>query len=152
MNTMKPLATNKKAHFNYEILEKIEAGIVLTGMETKSVKTGKANLAGSFAIIRDNKVFLVNCSIAPYQPKNINFIYDSDKTRKLLLNKKEIEYLRGKIKQRNLTLIPLRMYNKHGLIKIELGLAKGKKKFDKRESIKKKEIKRNIDRAKRGQY
>ncbi len=71
---MKALATNKKAHFNYEILEKIETGIVLTGMETKSVKTGKANLAGSFAIIRDNKVSLLNCSIAPYQPKNINFI------------------------------------------------------------------------------
>jgi SsrA-binding protein len=152
MNATKPLATNKKAHFNYEILEKIEAGIVLTGMETKSVKTGKANLAGSFAIVKNNKVFLVNCSIAPYQPKNINFIYAPDRTKKLLLNKKEIEYLRGKIKQRNLTLIPLRMYNKHGLIKIELGLAKGKKKFDKRETIKARESKRNIDRAKRGQY
>jgi len=148
---MKILATNKKAHFNYEILEKIEAGIVLSGMETKSVKTGKANLAGSFGIIRNNKVFLVNCSIAPFQPKNINFIYTPDKTRKLLLNKKEIDYLRGKIKQRNLTLIPLRMYNKHGLIKIELGLAKGKKKFDKRETIKKRDVKRNIDRAKRGE-
>jgi len=146
---MKPLATNKKAYFNYEILEKIEAGIVLSGMETKAVKTGKANLAGSFAIIRDNKVSLINCSIAPYQPKNINFIYNPDRTRKLLLNKKQVEHLLGKIKQKNLTLIPLRMYNKHGLIKIELGLAKGKKKFDKRESIKKRETERNIDRAKR---
>ena len=149
---MKPLATNKKAYFNYEILEKIEAGIVLTGIETKAVKTGKANLAGSFAIIRDNKVSLVNCSISPYQPKNINFIYEPERTKKLLLNKKEIEYLKGKIKQKNLTLIPLRMYNKHGLIKIELGLAKGKKKFDKRETIKKREMKRNIDRAKKGEY
>ena len=148
---MKPLATNKKAYFNYEILEKIEAGIVLTGMETKAVKTGKANLAGSFAIIRDNKVSLINCSIAPYQPKNLNFIYNPDRTRKLLLNKKQIEHLLGKIKQKNLTLIPLRMYNKHGLIKIELGLAKGKKKFDKRETIKERESKRKIDRAKRGE-
>ncbi len=148
---MKPLATNKKAYFNYEILERIEAGIVLSGMETKAVKTGKANLAGSFAIIRDNRVSLVNCSIAPYQPKNIHFIYNPDRTRKLLFNKKQIAHLLGKIKQKNLTLIPLRMYNKHGLIKIELGLAKGKKKFDKRESIKKKESRRKIDRAKRGE-
>jgi len=148
---MKTLATNKKAHFDYEILEKIEAGIVLTGIETKAVKTGKANLAGSFAIIRDNKISLVNCSISPYQPKNINFIYNPDRTKKLLLNKKEIEHLKGKIKQQNLTLIPLRMYNKHGLIKIELGLAKGKKKFDKRETIKKRESKRKMDRAKRGE-
>ena len=148
---MKALATNKKAYFNYEILETIEAGIVLSGIETKSVKTGKANLAGSFAIIRDNKISLVNCSISPYQPKNINFIYSPDRTKKLLLNKKEIGYLKGKIKQQNLTLIPLRMYNKHGLIKIELALAKGKKKFDKRETIKKRESKRKIDRAKRGE-
>jgi len=149
---MKTLATNKKAHFDYEILEKIEAGIVLTGIEAKAVKTGKADLSGSFAIIRNNKISLLNCSISPYQPKNINFIYEPDRTKKLLLNKKEIEYLTGKIKQKNLTLIPLRMYTKHGLVKVELGLAKGKKKFDKRETIKKRETKRNVDRAKRGLY
>ena len=124
----------------------------MSGIETKAVKTGKASLTGSFAIIRDDKAFLINCSISPYQPKNINFVYEPDKTRKLLLHKKQIKYLSGKIKQKNLTLIPLRMYNKHGLIKIELGLAKGKKKFDKREIIKRREIKRKIDRAKRGQY
>jgi SsrA-binding protein len=149
---MKTLATNKKAHFNYEILEKIEAGIVLTGIEAKSVKTGKADLSGSFAIIRNNSISLINCSVSPYQPKNINFIYEPDRTKKLLVNKKEIEYLSGKIKQKNLTLIPLRMYTKHGLVKVELGLAKGKKKFDKRETIKKRETKRNTDRAKRGLY
>jgi len=148
---MKTLATNKKAYFNYEILEKIEAGIVLSGTETKAAKTGKANLAGSFAIVRNNKISLLNCSISPFQPKNINPGYNPDKTRKLLLHKKEIEYLSGKIKQKNLTLIPLRMYTKHGLVKIELGLAKGKKKFDKRETIKKRDVKRNIDRAKRGE-
>jgi len=149
---MKTLATNKKAHFDYEILEKIEAGIVLTGIEVKAVKTGKADLSGSFAIIRNDKVSLINCSISPYQPKNINFIYSPDRTKKLLLNKKEIKYLIGKIKQKNLTLIPLRMYTKHGLVKLELGLAKGKKKFDKRETIKKRETERNVSRAKRGLY
>jgi SsrA-binding protein len=147
---MKTLATNKKAYFDYEILEKLEAGIVLSGMEIKAVKTGKANLAGSFAIVRNNEAYLLNLSIAPYQPKNINFAYIPDRTRKLLLHKKQITYLLSKKKQKNLTLIPLRMYNKNGLVKIELGLAKGKKKFDKRESLKKKEIKRKIDRAKRG--
>ena len=148
---MKTLATNKKAYFNYEILEKFEAGIVLSGTETKAAKTGKASLAASFAIIRNNKVSLLNCSISPFQPKNISSAYDPERTRKLLLHKKEIEYLLGKVKQKNLTLIPLRMYTKHGLVKIELGLVKGKKKFDKREAIKKREVKRNIDRAKRGE-
>ena len=148
---MKTLATNKKAYFNYEILEKFEAGIVLSGIETKAAKTGKASLASSFAIIRNNNVSLLNCSISPFQPKNISSAYEPERTKKLLLHKKEIKYLLGKIKQKNLTLIPLRMYTKHGLVKIELGLVKGKKKFDKREAIKKRDVKRNIDRAKRGE-
>ena len=147
---METLATNKKAYFDYEILEKIETGIVLSGMEIKATKTGKASLAGSFAIIRNNQAYLLNLSIAPYQPKNINFKYIPDRTRKLLLHKKQIAYLLSKKRQKNLTLIPLRMYNKNGLIKIELGLAKGKRKFDKRETLKKKDLKRKIDRAKRG--
>lgn len=147
---METLATNKKAYFDYEILEKIETGIVLSGMEIKATKTGKASLAGSFAIIRNNQAYLLNLSIAPYQPKNINFKYVPDRTRKLLLHKKQITYLLSKKRQKNLTLIPLRMYNKNGLIKIELGLAKGKRKFDKRETLKKKDLKRKIDRAKRG--
>jgi SsrA-binding protein len=147
---METLATNKKAYFDYEILEKLETGIVLSGMEIKATKTGKASLAGSFAIIRNNQAYLLNLSIAPYQPKNINFKYIPDRTRKLLLHKKQITYLLSKKRQKNLTLIPLRMYNKNGLIKIELGLAKGKRKFDKRETLKKKDLKRKIDRAKRG--
>ncbi|MDD3098244.1 MAG: SsrA-binding protein SmpB [Candidatus Pacebacteria bacterium] len=147
---METLVTNKKAYFDYEILEKFEAGIVLSGIEIKAAKTGKANLSGSFAIVKNNEAYILNLSIAPYQPKNINFTYIPDKTRKLLLHKKQITYLLSKKRQKNLTLIPLRMYNKNGLIKIELGLAKGKKKFDKRETLKKKEIKRKIDRAKRG--
>ncbi len=149
---MKDFIFNKKAVFDYEILEKFEAGIVLSGTEIKAIKSGKANLAGSFAIIRNNEIFLLNFSIPPYQPKNVNASYQPDKTRKLLLHKKQIASLSGQLKQKNLTLIPLRMYNKHGLIKVELALAKGKKKFDKRESIKKRETQRKIDRAKRGDY
>ncbi|MDD5722035.1 MAG: SsrA-binding protein SmpB [Candidatus Pacebacteria bacterium] len=149
---MKDFIFNKKAAFDYEILEKFEAGIVLSGTEIKAIKSGKANLAGSFAIIRNNEIFLLNLSIPPYQPKNVNASYQPDKTRKLLLHKKQIASLSGQLKQKNLTLIPLRMYNKHGLIKVELALAKGKKKFDKRESIKKRETQRKIDRAKRGDY
>ncbi len=149
---MKDFIFNKKADFDYEILEKFEAGIVLSGTEIKAIKSGKANLAGSFAIIRNNEIFLLNLSIPPYQPKNVNASYQPDKTRKLLLHKKQIASLSGQLKQKNLTLIPLRMYNKHGLIKVELALAKGKKKFDKRESIKKRETQRKIDRAKRGDY
>ena len=149
---MKDFIFNKKADFDYEILEKFEAGIVLSGTEIKAIKSGKANLAGSFAIIRNNEIFLLNLSIPPYQPKNVSASYQPDKTRKLLLHKKQIASLSGQLKQKNLTLIPLRMYNKHGLIKVELALAKGKKKFDKRESIKKRETQRKIDRAKRGDY
>ncbi len=149
---MKDFIFNKKAAFDYEILEKFEAGIVLSGTEIKAIKSGKANLAGSFAIIRNNEIFLLNLSIPPYKPKNVSASYQPDKTRKLLLHKKQIASLSGQLKQKNLNLIPLRMYNKHGLIKVELALAKGKKKFDKRESIKKRETQRKIDRAKRGDY
>lgn len=149
---MKNLVINKKASFDYDFLEKFEAGIVLSGAEIKAIKTGKANLAGSFAIIRNNEAFLLNLSIAPYQPKNMEASYSPDKTRKLLFHQKQIFYLSSLLKQKNLTLVPLRMYNKHGLIKVELALAKGKKKFDKREAIKKRDIKKRIERAKRGQY
>ena len=149
---MENLVVNKKASFDYDFLEKFEAGIVLSGAEIKAIKTGKANLAGSFAIIRNNEAFILNLSIAPYQPKNTGAFYSPDKTRKLLLRQKQIHYLLSLLKQKNLTLIPLRMYNKHGLIKVELALAKGKKKFDKRETIKKRDIKKRIERAKKGQY
>lgn len=152
MEAMKALSTNKKARFDYEILDTVEAGVVLTGGETKAAKAGRASLVGSFVIIRGNQAFLINCQIAPYQPRNVNFAYEPDRTRKLLLTKKEMNRWRDKIKNENLTLIPLRMYNKHGLIKIELGLARGKKKFDKRNAIRNKEVKRRIDRARRGEY
>jgi len=143
---MKFLAENKKAHFDYQILEKIEAGIVLIGQEVKSIKSGRINLAGSYVVSKDNELYLINAKIPPYQPKNIPESYDPLHSRKLLLKKREIDYLIGKVKQRGLTLIPLKVYTKRGKIKLEFGIAKGLKKADKREVIKKREVEREIKR------
>lgn len=137
------IAENKKAYFDYEILERFEAGIVLNGHETKSIRSGHINLAGAHAIIRDGEALVLNMQIPSFQPENIPNGYDSARTKKLLLTKKEISYLAGKIKS-GLTLIPLRIYNKKRLLKLELGLAKGRKKVDKREVIKKREIEREM--------
>lgn len=144
---MKILAENKKAYFNYQVLEKFEAGISLIGQEVKSIKTRGINLAGTYVIIKDEEVFWVGANIPPYQPRNIGANYNPQRERKLLLKKSEIKYLIGKSKQKGLTLIPLRLYTKNGKIKLEFALAKGKKKFDKRELIKKREIEREIQRA-----
>ena len=140
------LSENKKAHFNYEILEKIEAGIALIGQEVKSIKTGRINLAGSYVGLANNELFLIGANVPPYQPKNAPPDYLPERPRKLLLKKQEINYLIGKIKEKGLTLVPLRIYTKKAKIKIEFGIARGKKRFDKREAIKKREIKRNIKR------
>jgi SsrA-binding protein len=148
----KDLITNKKAYFDYEILEKFEAGIALLGMEVKSLKMNKANIVGAYVVIKHHEAFLLNASISPYQPQNTSPDYDPQRTRKLLLQTKEIDYLFGKIKQQGLTLIPLKVYNKNGLIKVEIALVKGKKKFDKREVVKKREIKKRIERIKKGEY
>ncbi len=148
----KDLAINKKANFDYQIIDKLECGIVLTGSEVKTAKAGLVNLTGSYAIIRKKGVFLINANFPPYQAKNINFAYDAKRTKKLLLRKKEMLQLMGKIKKQNLTLIPLRMYNKKGLIKVEVALAKGKKKIDKREIIKQRETKRRTEKARKGEY
>lgn len=148
----KNLITNKKAYFDYEILEKFEAGIALLGMEVKSLKMNKANIVGAYVVIKHHEAFLLNASISPYQPQNTSPDYDPQRTRKLLLQTKEIDYLFGKIKQQGLTLIPLKVYNKNGLIKVEIALVKGKKKFDKREVVKKREIKKRIERIKKGEY
>ncbi len=148
---MKILAENKKAYYNYQILEKFEAGLSLIGQEVKSIKSRGVSLASSYVIIRDEEVFWIGAKIPPYQPKNISADYNSERSRKLLLKKTEIKYLIGKSKQKGLTLIPLRLYTKEGKIKLEFAIAKGKKKFDKRELIKKREAKREIERAlKRG--
>ena len=143
---MKVFAENKKAYFDYEIIEKFEAGIVLTGSEVKSIKTGTVGLQGSYVVInKDGEVFLIGANIPPYQPQNELKSYDNERSRKLLLKKREIEYLIGKSRERGLTLIPLRVYTKNAKIKLEFGVAKGKKTFDKRETIKKREIEREIE-------
>ena len=144
---MKILAENRKAYFNYEILEKYEAGLVLLGTEVKSIRAGRINLAGSYVVFKGEELYLIGANVPPYQPKNAPADYDSERSRKLLLQKSEIKKLIGKTKQRGLTLIPLKVYTKNAKIKLEFGIAKGRKKFDKREIIKKRETEREIQRA-----
>jgi len=149
---VKTLAKNKKAYYNYEILEKFEAGISLIGQEVKSLKTRGVNLAGNYVILKNSEVFWVGANIHPYQPKNAPPDYNPERWRKLLLKKSEIKYLIGKSKQKGLTLIPLKLYTtRSGKIKLEFALARGKKKFDKREQIKKREIERKIERVLKGE-
>ncbi|MFH1036650.1 MAG: SsrA-binding protein SmpB [Patescibacteria group bacterium] len=144
---METIAENKKAYFNYEITDKFEAGIALTGQEVKSARAGHIGLKGAYVVIdRNGEVFLIGANIPPYQPKNAPSDYRQDRSRKLLLKKREIDYLIGKSKQKGLTLIPLNVYNKNGKIKIEFGIGKGKKEFDKREVVKKRDIKEEIER------
>jgi SsrA-binding protein len=139
-------AENRKAFFNYEILEKYEGGIELLGSEVKSVRAGRMSLEGSFVIVRGGEVFLINANIPPYQAKNTPPDIDELRNRKILLTKKEIAELVDTEKNKSLTIIPLSLYNKGRKIKISLALAKGKKKFDKRETIKKRETDREIRR------
>lgn len=142
---MEPYAFNKKATFNYEILETFTAGIALSGYEAKSIKLGRFDLTGSHAIIRGNEAYLVGATIHPFQAKNAPTDYDPTRTRKLLLKRDEIAHLIGKLHE-GLTLVPLKSYNKRGFVKIELGLGRGKKTHDKRETIKKREVEREIRR------
>lgn len=141
-------AENRKARFNYEILEKYEAGIELLGVEVKSVRGGQMSLEGAFVIIRGGEAYLINASIPPYQVKNTPKDYDPLRNRKLLLTKKEIVELAGNEKNKSLTIVPISVYNKGRKIKVEIALVKGKKKFDKREALKK----RNTDREIRREY
>ncbi|MEK7087342.1 MAG: SsrA-binding protein SmpB [Patescibacteria group bacterium] len=143
---MSAFAENRKAYFDYEILEKFEAGLVLSGAEVKSIKGGRMNLTGSYVNFHNSEPYLIGASIAPYQPKNQPSDYNPSRSRKLLLNKKEIDYLIGKTKQKGLTLMPLKAYNKGRKIKIEIGLARGKKQYDKRSVISKREAARKIER------
>ena len=142
----KPLSENRRARFDYDIIDTYEAGIELKGFEVKSVTSGRGNLTGAYAIVRGGEVWLLNMEIPPYQPANMPSDYDSTRTRRLLLKKEEIKVLTGKIKERGLTLIPLKLYSKNRRIKIALGLGKAKKKYDKRETIKKRETEREIRR------
>ena len=140
------LARNKKAYFDYEILETFNAGIKLAGFEVKAVKSGKVNISGAFVIIRDNQAYLLNADIPPYQPRNTPEDYDSKRNRSLLLHKKELSRLIGLTNQKGLTLVPLRVYNVRNLIKLEFGLVRGKRKFEKRETTRKRETEREIRR------
>jgi len=143
---MKVFSENKKGYFDYNILEKFEAGVVLFGQEVKSIKTGHINLSGSYVALKGGEPYLVGVKVPPYQPNNAGADYNESRQRKLLLNKKEINYLLGKSAQKGFSLIPLKIYEKHGRIKLEFGLAKGKKKFDKKEKIKKRDIEREVNR------
>ena len=144
---MPVLAENRRARFDYDILEILEAGLKLTGSEVKAVRGGKASIAGAHVIIRGGEAYVVGMNIEPYQPLNKSSLMEKERTITLLLNKKEIEYLFGKTEKTGLTMIPLRVYTKGPRVKLEIGLARGKKKGDKRESIKKRDDERISARA-----
>lgn len=140
---------NRRAFHNFQILEKVEAGIHLTGPEVKSIKGGHASLEGAFVKIVGSEAYLVNAQIYPYEHARLEN-YDPQRTRKLLLHKKEIMALKGRIQQANLTLVPLACYNKAGLIKVEIALAKGKKQFEKKEALKRRDLDRQLEEELKG--
>jgi SsrA-binding protein len=141
---MKIVAENKKAFFNYDLLEKLEAGISLLGSEVKSIREGRVSLKESFAEIRNGEVYLLNCHISPYEAAN-RFNHEPRRPRKLLLHKQEIKRLTGKIKEKGLTLIPTKVYfNEKGKVKIEIALARGKRAFEKKEAIKARDVEREV--------
>ena len=142
---------NREAKFNYFIQDEIECGIVLLGTEIKSIRDGKANLKDSYAIIRNNEVFLINMNISEYKEGNL-FNHEPKRTRKLLLHKKEILKLKKEIEQDGFTLVPLKLYFAKNKAKILLGLCKGKKNFDKRETIKQRELKREQEKLQKYNY
>ena len=144
---MKDLAVNRRAHFDYEILETYEAGLVLLGTEVKSVKSGQMNLSGTFVVIRDGDAELLNSHIPAYQPANAPKDYNPGRTRKLLLKKAEISELVGRSSTKGLTIIPLKVYNRNNRLKLLLGLARHKKTVDKRETIKKRDTEREVRRT-----
>jgi SsrA-binding protein len=143
----KVVATNRRARHDYAIEESFEAGIVLTGSEVKSLRSGRASLGESFARIRDGELWLENLHIPPYQQADTKSRYDPRRDRKLLLHREEIERLIGKTQERGLTLVPLRLYFTHGLAKLELGLGRGKRQFEKRQAIAEREHRREMERA-----
>lgn len=143
----KVLSDNRKARFLYDILETYEAGIQLMGTEVKSIRAGKVNLQDGYALIRNGEAWLINVHISPYTSSSQYFNHDPRRTRKLLLHRQEIRKLIGKVEQQGLTLVPLKLYLKRGLVKISIGLAKGKKLHDKREDVKRRQDQREMQRA-----
>lgn len=145
-NTRRVVADNRRARHEYHVLDTIECGIELFGTEVKSIRNGQANLKDSHARIEDGEVFLYNSHISPYDHGN-RFNHEPTRKRRLLLNKKEIQKLKSKIQEKGLTLIPLKLYFKTNWVKVELGLCKGKKLFDKREDIAKRDTQRQLERV-----
>ena len=143
-----PIARNKRARHDYEILESWEAGLVLTGTEVKSLRDGRAQITDAYGVVKDGEVWLLNAHIAPYARGNI-WNHDPLRTRKLLLHQKEIRKLIGAVERKGLTLVALELYFKHGRAKLRLGLARGKKEFDKRADLKERDDARDIARAMR---
>lgn len=147
---MKALAYNKRAPFDYELMEKYEAGLVLLGTEVKSVRAGHMSLRGAFVTIHNNEAYLTNATIPPWQPSNTPETYDPQRSRRLLLKKEELKELVGSHHTHGLTIIPIRVYTKGPHVKLEIALARGKKKFDKKEAKKERDIERDVDRLLRG--
>lgn len=143
----KIITDNRQARYLYEILETYEAGIQLIGSEVKSIRAGKVNIQDGYALIRNSEAWLINAHISPYQASGQYFNHEPRRTRKLLLNRKEINKLIGQVEQKGLTLIPLKLYFRDGWIKVSIGLAKGKKLHDKRETMKRRDDQRDMARA-----
>jgi len=140
------ILSHKRVHFDFDILETFEAGISLLGTEVKSLRSGHGKLEGGYVIVRGAEAFLVGASIPAFQKKNVSPSYDPERARKLLLSKKEIAEIELKSEKQGLTAVPLKLYSKGPLVKLEIGIARGKKKQDKRESIKSRDVKRDIER------
>lgn len=143
-------AENRKVRFDYEILDKYEVGIELLGTEVKSVRSGQMSLEGSFVIVRGGEAYIINATIPPYQAKNAPEDYNPTRNRKLLLTKKEIAFLASTEKNKSLTIVPISVYNKNKKIKLAVATVKGKKKFDKRDAIKKRDVDRELRREQKG--
>lgn len=143
----KLITDNRKARFQYHIIDTYEAGIQLQGTEVKSIREGRVNLQDAYALVRNGEIFLLNAHIAPYKASSQYFNHEPKRTRKLLLHKGEISKLIGKLEQQGLTLIPLKMYFKGNWVKVLLGLGQGKKLYDKRETIKRRQDEREMSRA-----
>ncbi len=148
---MKIIANNKKATFEYEILDKYEAGIKLQGTEVKSIREGSCNINDSYVIIKNNKPYILNMNIAKYKNGNI-FNHEETRTRELLLNKSEIRKLEAKVKEKGLSIVALKLYFKEALVKVEIALARGKNLRDKRDSIKERDVSRSINKELKNRY
>jgi SsrA-binding protein len=147
---MAALVRNKKAGFNFEFIEKLEAGIELRGFEVKSIRAGHGSLEGAYVVVRGSEAYLVNAYFPPYQQGNTPKDYDPYRPRRLLLNKKELHRLIGIEKHKGLTIVPISMYNKGRFLKAEVAIARGKKQHDKRETLKKRDADRDVQRTLKG--